>query len=118
MSKVKNDITSGLKDAIAYMRGDKSRGEQSIFTIPNIDVKSVREKTGLSQETFSYLFAIKIRTLQDWEQHRRQPGAPARILLALIDQHPTTVKKTLESLGHPIGKKMATSIQHKQRSKK
>jgi hypothetical protein len=40
--------------------------------------------------------------MQDWEQDRRTPGSTARVFLALIDQHPATVKKTLQSMGYSI----------------
>ena len=37
--------------------------------------KRVRRSTGLSQEAFAERFGIPLRTLQDWEQGRREPGA-------------------------------------------
>lgn len=102
MNKLAMEIIAGLEDAIAYAKGDKSRGVSTVYTIPSIDVKAIRKKTKLTQEEFSNLFAIKTRTLQDWEQSRRTPGVSARIFLALIDQHPATVKKTLKALGHSL----------------
>lgn len=111
MRKIAKNIIAGLEDAIAYTKGDTSRGVLSIYTIPAINVKAIRAKTGLTQEGFCKVFAIKPRTLQDWEQQRKMPAGPARILLALIDQHPLTVKKTLKTLGHSFGeaKKKTTS---------
>ena len=102
MRKFVKDIVAGFEDAIAYLDGDKSRGVLTKFTVPAIDVKAIRKKTGLTQEAFSHLFAIKTRTLQDWEQARRTPGVSARVFLSLIDQHPATVKKTLKTLGHSL----------------
>jgi putative transcriptional regulator len=106
MKKLTRDIVSGLNDAIAHSKGEKKRGVETVFAVPDIDVKKVREKSGLTQDSFSTLFAIKIRTLQDWEQGRRKPTTPARILLAMIDRNPQVVKKTLETLGHPASKKI------------
>ncbi len=106
MKKLTRDIISGLNDAIVYTKGDKKRGVETVFNVPDIDVKMVRENTGLTQDAFSNLFAIKIRTLRDWEQGRRKPTPPARILLAIIYLNPQIVKKTLEALGHPISKKI------------
>jgi len=102
MNKLAKDIIAGLEDALAYAKGDKTRGVETTVAISKVNVKAVREKTGLSQAGFSQLFAINVRTLQDWEQQRRNPSVAARIVLALIDQHPTTVKKALLSLGHPL----------------
>ena len=111
MKKIVKNIIAGLEDAIAYEQGDKSRGVSTTFTVPEINVKSIRKKTGLTQEAFSRLFAIKPRTLQDWEQDRRTPGVSARVFLLLIDQHPSAVKKTLRSLGQSLeNKKKAKSM--------
>lgn len=102
MKKFTKDVLMGFKDAIAHARGDKSKGVVTTYTVPVINVKSVRKKTGLTQEAFARLFAIKVRTLQDWEQDRRTPGSAARIFLTIIDQHPSTVKKTLQSMGYSL----------------
>lgn len=102
MRKFVKDVLTGFEDAIAYAQGDKSRGVLTTITIPDIDVKSIRKKTGLTQEAFSRLFAIKTRTLQDWEQNRRKPEASARIFLLLIDRHPSTIRKTLKSFGYSL----------------
>jgi len=125
MKKFVKDVLAGFEDAIAHAQGDKSRGVLTKFTVPTIDVKAIRKKTGLTQEAFSHLFAIKMRTLQDWEQSRRTPGVSARVFLTIIDQHPLTVKKTLKSLGYPLNtstskfkSKPKTSIASKKSSKK
>ncbi len=104
MKNLADEIIAGCEDAIAYLKGDKSRGVLTEYPIPSINVKAIRKKTGLTQEEFSGLFAIKTRTLQDWEQARRTPGTAARVFLALIDQHPATVRKTLKNLGYTIEK--------------
>ena len=36
-------------------------------------IKELREQTGLSQGQFAARFQIPVRTLQDWEQGRREP---------------------------------------------
>lgn len=100
MKKLTQNILAGLEDALAYAKGDTSRGVKTTIKIPSIDVKSIRKKAGLTQEEFSQLFAIKIRTLQDWEQNRRKPEASARVFLLLIEQHPLTVKKVLKKSGY------------------
>ena len=115
MRKFAKGIVAGLEDAIAHARGDKSRGVETVYTVPVVDVKSIRVKTGMTQQAFCQMFAIKPRTLQDWEQKRKRPAGSARILLALIDQHPATVKKTLRALGHSFedlekSKKVVTRV--------
>ncbi len=31
---------------------------------------------------------VSLRTVQDWEQGRRQPSGPAKALLRIAEQHP------------------------------
>ena len=48
-SKAFRAIEAGMKDAIAYLDGDKTKGVATVVEVPNLDVAKVREKTGLSQ---------------------------------------------------------------------
>ncbi|MBA3597928.1 MAG: helix-turn-helix domain-containing protein [Methylibium sp.] len=41
-----------------------------------------RASVGLSQQEFAQLLGVSARTLQDWEQGRREPTGAARTLLA------------------------------------
>ena len=66
--------------------------------IPNaIDVAAVRKKTGLSQAAFARRVGVHPTTVHNWEQGRRTPQGPARILLALLDRNPTIVDDTLRT---------------------
>jgi putative transcriptional regulator len=51
-------------------------------------VRSIRDKTGLSQAKFAALLGVSVRTLQDWEQERRVPSGAARTLLLIADKNP------------------------------
>ena len=84
-------IAAGLRDAIAYTRGDHSRGRLHRVCVPDIDVGAVRGKLGLSQEDFAAAFGVSIGTVRNWEQGRRQPAGSARVLLAVIDKSPRAV---------------------------
>lgn len=57
------------------------------------DVRALRERTGLSQEEFADRFGLSLRTLQQWEQRRRVPDGPARLLLRLIELDPQAVER-------------------------
>ncbi|MEL0614237.1 helix-turn-helix domain-containing protein [Marinomonas arenicola] len=50
--------------------------------------KVIRSKLNLSQPAFAGLLGISMRTLQDWEQGRRNPQGPAVALLRIAEQHP------------------------------
>jgi putative transcriptional regulator len=48
----------------------------------------IRQKLRLSQSAFASLMGVSIRTIQDWEQGRRNPKGPAKSLLRVAEQHP------------------------------
>ncbi|MBA1159424.1 helix-turn-helix domain-containing protein [Vibrio parahaemolyticus] len=60
-----------------------------------IDVAAIRNKTGLSQAAFARRIGVPVGTIRNWEQGRRSPQGPARILLALLDRNPRIVEETL-----------------------
>ena len=63
-----------------------------------IDVKAIRNKLHLSQEKFAMYFGVSLRTIQEWEQHRRTPTATARNFLVVIAFAPKAVQQALANL--------------------
>ena len=61
------------------------------------DVRLVRERLGLSQEAFAARFHLSLRTVQEWEQQRRVPEGPARVLLQVIEREPEAAARALAS---------------------
>jgi putative transcriptional regulator len=55
------------------------------------DVVRVGGKLGLSQTKFAKLLGISEDTLQNWEQGRRQPTGPAKVLLKVAARHPRVI---------------------------
>jgi putative transcriptional regulator len=94
MSKAADRIMQGLRDAAAHARGERVPG--LLLHVPKtIDVSAIRRKTGLSQQAFSTRIGVSTGTLRNWEQGRRQPEGPARVLLALLARNPRLVEETL-----------------------
>jgi len=60
-----------------------------------IDVKVIREKLHVSQKEFAAYFGVSVRTIQEWEQHRRTPTTIARNFLKVIEKAPKAVLKAL-----------------------
>ncbi len=52
-----------------------------------------REKSGLTQAEFATLLGVSVRTLQDWEQGRREPNAAARTLIEVAEKHPRVLRE-------------------------
>lgn len=93
-----DEISAGLGNAIRYARGDKSAGIEHRVEVPDrVDVKRVRAKLGMSQATFAKRFGISTATLRNWEQGRRAPEGPARVLLTIIDREPQAVSRALSA---------------------
>ena len=51
-----------------------------------------RASIGLSQQDFAKLLGVSARTLQDWEQGRREPTGAARTLLKVAVKHPKLLR--------------------------
>ncbi len=87
-------IAAGLADAIAFVRGDTTRGR----IVAGPDVKAIRAKTKLSQAKFAEKLRVPVGTVRDWEQHRRSPDAPARTLLGMVDADPKAALALIERM--------------------
>ncbi len=59
-----------------------------IFRLEKPDVKGIRKELGLSQAQFARWMGISVATLKNWEQGRRHPEGPARVLLGVAALHP------------------------------
>ena len=65
------------------------RGQAARVTAVELSAAAqARAKTGLSQQAFATLIGVSARTLQDWEQGRRQPTGAAKTLLNVAATHP------------------------------
>ena len=58
------------------------------MTATDLDVRAIRAKVGGTQESFAAEICVPLGTLRNWEQCRRNPTGPARVLLSLIESEP------------------------------
>jgi putative transcriptional regulator len=56
---------------------------------------AARASTGLSQAEFAKLLGVSKRTLQEWEQGRKQPTGAAKSLLKIALKHPNILREML-----------------------
>jgi DNA-binding transcriptional regulator YiaG len=75
----------------------KMTKEGCVSLVPpaKVDVRAVREKMHLSQSEFAARFGFTAAAVRQWEQGRRQPHGPARVLLTIIDREPNAVRRAL-----------------------
>jgi putative transcriptional regulator len=97
MTKAGQEILEGAKAGLAYIRGDESQGRAHYIITADINVKSVREKTGLTQERFAETYGFSLSTLKKWESGNRKPEGPAKAYLMVINERPNVVKNALHS---------------------
>lgn len=90
-----DDLVQSLKEAKDISKGKAKASRR--FEIATTDVKAVREQVGLSQNEFAQLMRVSIKTLQNWEQHRRNPTGPAAALLKIVSTAPDLVLKALHA---------------------
>ncbi len=90
-------IIEGLEQAVAWSRGEDVPVQVSLVRIPDVDVRKLRQRMGLSQTQFATKFGFPPATLRNWEQGRVRPDAPTRVLLAVIAKHPESVEDILSN---------------------
>jgi putative transcriptional regulator len=91
------ELLESVREGGAIVRGDRRAARTRTFEEP--DVVAIREGYGLSQDRFAALLGISVRTLQNWEQGRRQPHGPARVLLRVAARHPEAVLDAVRKAG-------------------
>lgn len=91
------EIIQGLQNAIAYAKGQNRKVRVHSVRVPElVNVRTVRRRLGMSQGEFAAQFGISPATLRNWEQGRRQPEGPARVLLNIIAREPDAVQRALQ----------------------
>jgi putative transcriptional regulator len=95
MSRAGSRLLRSAERARAYARGEATEG--FVAHVPaNVDVRAIRNKLGLTQDSFALRFGFSPAAVRDWEQGRRQPEQAARVLLLVIDHNPKAVLAALE----------------------
>jgi len=77
------DSTKEAKEILA-----KKRSPSRVFYIEEPNAKEIRAKFHLTQVEFANMLNISVATLRNWEQGRRRPEGPARVLLNVANSNP------------------------------
>ena len=85
---------NALDDPDSIVPFDEAGEPQLVLPMP--DVAALRHRLKLSQAEFARQFMLNLRTLQDWEQGRREPEDIARTYLRVIERNPDAVRAALE----------------------
>jgi len=88
-------IMAGAKDALAFARGEADEAQYKVHIPDDLDVKAIREATGLTQEAFARRYGFNIGRLRDLEQKRTKPDSVVRAYLLVIKRNPKAVLEAL-----------------------
>ncbi|MBV9562370.1 MAG: type II toxin-antitoxin system MqsA family antitoxin [Bradyrhizobium sp.] len=88
-------VKTGLDDAKAYLDASAEKSHYRIHVPSRVNVKKIRSRLGLSQESFAQTYGFALSAVRDWEQGRRQPDRSARILLKVVEKEPEAVMRAL-----------------------
>jgi putative transcriptional regulator len=87
-------LIESAEQALAFAECNASKGFAA-HVPETVDVRAIRARTGLSQARFAARFGFTVDAVRNWEQGRRSPEGPARVLLRVIDRDPEAVCRAL-----------------------
>jgi len=88
--EAERDVWQEVLDSV---REIKAGGGTRKSVEPKSNVASVRLKSGLSQAEFAAALGVSKRTLEQWEQGRREPSGAAQTLLRIAERHPEVLRE-------------------------
>ena len=88
-----NELQKSIKEGGRILKG--KRRANRVFDFDSPDPRVIREILGLSQSKFAKLLGISVSTLQNWEQGRRKPEGPAKVLLNVAAKYPEAIFNTV-----------------------
>jgi len=91
LAEAERNIGQEILDAVREIQAGGGKHVQ----VKDSPVVEACQKAGLSQAEFAKLLGVSLRTLQEWEQGRRQPSGPAQSLLKIAIQRPDVLHEVL-----------------------
>lgn len=98
-SSVGDDLIKSLGEALAHARGESVQVRTTRPKAPDIAIKDIREKIGLTQAALANVLGVSVSGLRKWEQGQRQPSGAALTLLQVMDREPEAVARAIRSNG-------------------
>ena len=83
-----SDMKKFQSDLLASVKQMRHQQAARVTKVKLPDAVQARASVGLSQQEFAALLGVSARTLQDWEQGRREPTGAAKMLLRVAVSNP------------------------------
>jgi putative transcriptional regulator len=90
-----DDLLKSIQEAVEIKKGTKAPAKEETFRA--ISPKLIRVNAGKSQKEFARMIGVSLHTLRNWEQGRRSPHGPARVLLMVAAQEPEMLERIVDS---------------------
>lgn len=94
-----SDVEKFKRDLLASVKQMKLGEAARITKVQLPAAAEARARVGMSQQDFASLLGVSARTLQDWEQGRREPNGAARVLLRVAVAYPEVLRELNGSNG-------------------
>ena len=85
----KRDLGKELLQSVREMKADRRGRAHKVKVSP---IVAAWTKAELSQAQFAQLLGVSVRTLQDWEQGRREPSGAAKTLIRIAARRPDVLR--------------------------
>ncbi len=93
MKNKKRNIGQEILEAIEDIKAGKGK---RFHVYEASDIKKVRDSLELSQSGFANILHVSPRTLQAWEQGKRNPSGAALALLTIAAARPDVIRQVLK----------------------
>ena len=97
MTKAGERLIQSAREALAFARGEADEAAYGIHFPPEVDIKAIRKRRGLTQAEFASRYQLNLARLRDWEQRRSSPDSAARAYLRVIEKEPEAVDRALST---------------------
>lgn len=91
------DLLASAEEMVRIEKGEETPEPEHVHTFSEIDVKAIREATGLRQQDFAVAVGVSYDLVKSWETKRRQPTGAPRKLLLLLQANPFIINQLKQS---------------------
>ncbi len=92
MDNEMEEFCSDLLESVKQMKAGMAARTTKVTVS---DITRARNKVSMSQSEFATLMGVSVRTLQAWEQGRRNPSGAAKTLIRIAEKHPDVLLEAL-----------------------
>ena len=99
MTSAGRKLIGAAREARRVARG--AQKPASLLVPPDVNVRDIRTRVGLSQESFANRYGFSLNQIRDWEQNRHRPIGALRAYLLVIKQDPEYVARAFQDFTIP-----------------